>query len=69
MTSDFSNTVSSVNVDGDSVRLSRTSTNHHCNEIDRQQRQNLHTKRAATIDAETHKEKLRIVVLGATKVG
>ena len=33
------------------------------------QRHYLHTKRAATVDPETNEEKLRIVVLGATKVG
>ena len=33
------------------------------------QRHYLHHKRAATVDPETNEEKLRIVVLGATKVG
>jgi hypothetical protein len=32
-------------------------------------RHKLHSHRAATIDHESHEEKLRIVVLGATKVG
>ncbi|CAF0893226.1 unnamed protein product [Rotaria sordida] len=58
MTSTCSNTVSSVKVNDNS--------NRHCHEIDHHR---VHTKRAVTLDVETHKEKLRIVVLGATKVG
>jgi hypothetical protein len=65
MTSDLSNEITSLKLDGESTpsttrRFYRTG--HH-------QRHHLHTKRAATIDPETNEQKLRIVVLGATKVG
>ena len=61
MTSDFSHPVRSSKVALDRVRRS-CETAHH-------QRHHLHSKRAATVDSETNEEKLRIVVLGATKVG
>ena len=65
MTSDLSNEITSLKLDGETTpsttrRFYRTS--HH-------QRHHLHSKRAATLDPETNEEKLRIVVLGATKVG
>ncbi|CAF2578343.1 unnamed protein product [Rotaria sp. Silwood2] len=58
MTSTCSNTISSVKVDDDTTHGSKNRQRHH-----------VQTKRAVTLDAETHKETLRIVVLGATKVG
>ncbi|CAF3974767.1 unnamed protein product, partial [Rotaria sp. Silwood1] len=60
MTSTFSNTISSVKVD-DNNDSNHISTN--------RQRHHVQAKRAVTLDVETHKEKFRIVVLGATKVG
>jgi hypothetical protein len=66
MTSDLSNEIASLKLDGESTSSTTTRqfyrTSHH-------QRHHLHTKRAATLDPETNEEKLRIVVLGATKVG
>jgi hypothetical protein len=65
MTSDLPNEIASLKLDGESTPSTTRRyyrTGHH-------QRHHLHTKRAATIDTETNEEKLRIVILGATKVG
>ena len=62
MTSDLSNEITSLKLDGDSTTRRFYRTSNH-------QRHHLHTKRSATLDPETNEEKLRIVVLGATKVG
>ncbi|CAF1135555.1 unnamed protein product [Adineta steineri] len=69
MTSDFPNEMSPSKLDTGQVRLSTPSTNRRFYKTSHHQRHNLHTRRAATIDPETNEEKLRIVVLGATKVG
>jgi hypothetical protein len=66
MTSDLTNEIASLTLDGgesipsNSRRYVRTG--HH-------QRHHLHTRRAVTLDPETNEEKLRIVLLGATNVG
>ncbi len=63
MASDLSNEISSLKLDGSESTTRRYyRTGHH-------QRHHIHTKRAVTLDPETNEEKLRIVVLGATKVG
>lgn len=68
MASDLSNEIGSLKIDAKESSVSTTSarryyqTSHH-------QRHHLHSKRAATLDPDTNEEKLRIVVLGATKVG
>lgn len=67
MTSAYSNSTSSVKIEGDSVRVSTTNNRYH--EVDNNQRSHLQTKRAATLDPETNKDRFRIVVLGATRVG
>jgi hypothetical protein len=69
MTSDLSNEFGGLQLNDDRVRIS-TNTNSRRNHGSGQHpRRSLHPKRAATIDHESHEEKLRIVVLGATKVG
>jgi hypothetical protein len=64
MTSDLPNEIASLKLDSESTPSTtrRYRTGHH-------QRHHLHTKRAATLDPENNEEKLRIVILGATKVG
>jgi hypothetical protein len=65
MTTDLSNEIAALKVDDESTSSTTRryyGTGHH-------QRHHLHTKRAVTLDPETHEEKLRIVILGATKVG
>lgn len=66
MTSDLSEKINLLKLEEDESASSTTRrycrTGHH-------QRHHLHNKRAATLDPETNEEKLRIVILGATKVG
>jgi hypothetical protein len=62
MTSDLPNEIASLKLDGESTTRRYYRTGHH-------QRHHLHTKRAITLDPESNEEKLRIVILGATKVG
>ena len=69
MQSDLSNEIATLKLDSDQARLSTPSTNRRHYKTGHHQRHHLHTKRAATIDPDTNEEKLRIVVLGTTKVG
>lgn len=74
MSSDLSEQLDSLTLNDDNrVRLSAASTNstgrRSYGTAGHQRRQHLHSKRSATIDPETIDERLRIVVLGATKVG
>ena len=69
MTSDLTNDMSALTFEADQVRLSTPASSRRCYKTGHHQRHHLHTKRAATIDPETNEEKLRIVVLGATRVG
>jgi hypothetical protein len=69
MKSDLSNEISTLKIDGNQSGLSTASTNRRYYKTGHHQRHHLHTKRAATIDPDPSEEKLRIVVLGATKVG
>jgi hypothetical protein len=69
MTSDLSDDIGSLRLNDDRVRLPSNSTSRRNYATGQNQRHKLHSKRAATIDAESNDEKLRIVVLGATKVG
>ncbi|CAF1596623.1 unnamed protein product [Rotaria magnacalcarata] len=62
MTSAFPNRMSPIKDQGNS-------TNSRCIQVDTNQRSHLHTKRAVTLDQESHNDKLRVVVLGSTKVG
>jgi hypothetical protein len=69
MTSNLSNGIASLKVDDDQVPLPTSSPSRRHYRFGHHHRHHLHTKRAATLDPETNEEKLRIVVLGATKVG
>lgn len=71
MTSDLSDQLGSLKLSDDRVRLTTTthSPSRRTPHSGSNQRPHLHAKRAATIDHESHEEKLRIVILGATKVG
>jgi hypothetical protein len=62
MTSELPNEIASLKLGGESTTRRYYRTGNH-------QRHHLHTKRAATLDPDTNEEKLRIVILGATKVG
>ena len=64
MTSNLSDELGSLKLHDDRVRMSTSRRSHGSG-----QRPNLRTKRSATIDHGCQDEKLRIVVLGATKVG
>ncbi|CAF3295705.1 unnamed protein product [Rotaria socialis] len=69
MTSGLSDELGSLKVTDDRSRVSTNSTARRNYATGHNQRHNLHSKRAATIDHDNQEEKLRIVVLGATKVG
>jgi hypothetical protein len=69
MTSNLSNDITSLKLNDDQVHLPTSSTARRHYGTGHHHRHHLHTKRAVTLDPETHEEKLRIVVLGATKVG
>ena len=69
MTSDLSDELGSLKLNNDRVRVSNNSNSRRNYGSGQKPRHSLHPKRAATIDQEGHEEKLRIVVLGATKVG
>lgn len=66
MTSNLSEKINRLKLEDEDESSSTTPryyrTSHH-------QRHHLHSKRAATLDPESNEEKLRIVILGATKVG
>ena len=68
MTSDLSDALGSFKLNDERVRLP-SSTGGGRRSLTSGHRHGLHAKRAATIDPESSEEKLRIVVLGATKVG
>jgi hypothetical protein len=65
MTSDLPNEIPSLKLDDEST----SSTTRRYYRTGHHQRHHLHTKRAVTLDPERNEEKLRIVILGATKVG
>lgn len=70
MTSDLSEKIDLLKLEEDeSVSASSTTTTRRYYRTGHHQRHHLHSKRAATLDPETNEEKLRIVILGATKVG
>ncbi len=69
MTSDLSNGLGSLKLHDDRVQMSTNSTSRRNHGSGQNQRPKLRTNRSATIDHGCHEEKLRIVVLGATKVG
>jgi hypothetical protein len=69
MTSDLSDELGSLKLREDRRRTSTSSTSRRNYGSGQNKRHSLIPKRAATIDHESHEEKLRIVVLGATKVG
>ncbi|UJR22343.1 hypothetical protein I4U23_025405 [Adineta vaga] len=69
MKSDPTNEISTLKLETDQVHLPTPSTNRRYYKISHHQRHHLHSKRSVTIDPETNQEKLRIVILGATKVG
>ncbi|CAF0769454.1 unnamed protein product [Adineta ricciae] len=56
-------------LEADQVPLSTPTASRRYYKTGHHQRHHLHSKRSITIDPETNEEKLRIVVLGATKVG
>ena len=69
MTSELSDELGSLKINDDRVRMSTNSNSRRKYGSSQNQRPNLRSNRAATIDHGSHEEKLRIVVLGATKVG
>jgi hypothetical protein len=69
MTSDLSDELGSLKLTDDRISMSTNSTARRNYGSGQKPRPNLLANRAATIDHENHEEKLRIVVLGATKVG
>ncbi|CAF1205671.1 unnamed protein product [Rotaria sordida] len=69
MTSGLSDELGSLKLNDDRARLSTNSTSRRNYASGHNQRHSLHSRRAATIDHDNRDEKLRIVVLGATKVG
>jgi hypothetical protein len=69
MTSDLSDELGSLKLHDDRVRTSTNSTSRRSHGSGQNQRPNLRSNRSVTIDHGCHDEKLRIVVLGATKVG
>jgi hypothetical protein len=66
MTSDLSEEFGSLKLNNNQVQISNGRRPHGSGQ---NQRPKLRSSRAATIDHGTQEEKLRIVVLGATKVG
>ena len=68
MTSDLSNKLNLLKLN-DRGRMSTNSTSRRSYPIHQNQHRSLHSKRAVTVDHNSHEEKIRIVVLGATKVG
>jgi hypothetical protein len=69
MTSDLSDELRSLKVNNDQIQISNNSNSRRHYGSNQNQRPKLRSSRAATIDHGCHEEKLRIVVLGATKVG
>lgn len=69
MTSGLPDELDSLKHKNDRARVSTSTPNRRSYTSGQNQRHNLHSKRAVTIDHDNHEEKLRIVVLGATKVG
>ena len=65
MTSDLTDELGSLEVNDNRVSISSNLTSRRS----QTSRPRLRPNRAATIDHGSHEEKLRIVVLGATKVG
>jgi hypothetical protein len=69
MTSDLSDELGSLKLNDDRVRMSTNSTSRRSQGSGQNHRPKFRSNRSATIDHGSHEEKLRIVVLGATKVG
>lgn len=71
MTSDLPNEIAPLKIDAteSSSTTATTTSARRYYQTSHHQRHHLHSKRAATLDPDTNEEKLRIVVLGATKVG
>jgi len=69
MTSDLTNELGSLKLSNDRVRVTNNPNSRRNHGSGQHPRHSLYPKRAATIDHGDHEEKLRIVVLGATKVG
>lgn len=69
MTSDLSDALGSFKLNDERIRLPSSTGGSGRRALTSGHRHGLHAKRAATIDPESSEEKLRIVVLGATKVG
>lgn len=69
MTSDLSDQLGSLQLNNDRISMPTNSTSRRYYGSNENTRSKLRSNRAATIDHGSHEEKLRIVVLGATKVG
>jgi hypothetical protein len=69
MKTDLSDELGSLELHNDRRRKSSNSSARRNYGSSQNKRHSLHSKRSATIDHGNHEEKLRIVVLGATKVG
>lgn len=70
MTSDLSDALNSFKLNGDRIRLSSSNSNQRRHWGSGQKhRFSIQSKRSVTIDAESDAEKLRVVILGATRVG
>ncbi|CAF0998537.1 unnamed protein product [Adineta steineri] len=69
MTSDLSDDLNSLKLQDNRRRTSANNSSRRNHASGQQKRPSFQSKRAATIDHEGPEEKLRIVVLGATKVG
>ncbi|CAF4664406.1 unnamed protein product, partial [Rotaria sp. Silwood2] len=69
MTSGVSDELGSLKLNDDRARLPTNSTSRRNYATGQNQRHSLSSRRAVTVDHDNREEKLRIVVLGATKVG
>ena len=69
MTSDLSDQLGSLQLNNDRISMPTNSSSRRYYGPNENSRAKLRSSRAATIDHGSHEEKLRIVVLGATKVG
>lgn len=69
MTSGLSDELGSLKLNDGRATLTTNSTSRRNYATGQNQRHNLRSKRAITVDHDNHEEKLRIVVLGATRVG